>query len=98
MYRLAYHDTRLSAGDVLDALNSSQRRELLRSLIDESPQTGTEVTAPDAGGHLRMRHCHLPKLAQYSLIVTDEERNEIAVGPNIDDVQPMLEHLAAFDS
>lgn len=94
---MAYQDTRLSAGDVLDALNSPQRRELLRSLQEESPRAWPEVTDPNTGSELQMKHCHLPKLANYSIIEMDAESDEIAVGPNIEDVRPMLELLTEYD-
>lgn len=94
---MAYNETRLSAGDVLDALNSRQRRELLRSLIAESPQTGAAITARVTGNAVRMRHCDLPKLVNYSLVEADSEHDEIALGPNIEDVRPMLELLSKHD-
>lgn len=93
-----YQDSQLSVGDMLDALNSPQRRELLVSVMNDSPVARPGTDPQNRGQTLKMHHCHLPKLAKYSLIEEDEEGNKITAGPNFGAVQPMLEFLSEHET
>lgn len=92
-----YQNSQLSVGDILDALNSPQRREVLLSVMNDSPVARPETDSQDRRRALRMNHCHLPKLAKYSLIEESDEGDQIRAGPNLGAVQPMLEFLSEYE-
>ncbi len=90
----------ISVDDALDALAHVQRRKLLVALLDHNPQDDSPVViAPhetDAEAMMRimkMDHVHLPKLVDYGFIEWDRDKNEVAKGPNFDEIRPMLELL-----
>lgn len=84
------------------ALASKQRRRLLLALLDESPQSDTDLRLPDdvqvdAGKRdvleLEYYHVHLPLLEQMGFIEWDQEDQRIERGPNYDEIAPLLELL-----
>lgn len=84
--------------DMVDALADIRRRKLLVALLEHNPQdepgvVGEEGEVEAAKKLLEMRHVHLPKLADYGLVIWDEEAHEVAKGPNFDEVRPLLELL-----
>jgi len=84
--------TQLSVDDVLAALSNVQRRELLDSLLADSPPDGaTNGVAVDVD--VSMHHVHLPKLVDYGLVEYDEETNRVTRGPNFEDAAEVLELL-----
>ncbi|SDJ41762.1 hypothetical protein SAMN05216226_103108 [Halovenus aranensis] len=88
--------------DALDALAHVQRRKLLLGLLDHNPQDDSpdlSVEHTDAVKRLvEMEHVHLPKLAEYGFITWDREQNEVAKGPEFDDIRPLIELIADNES
>lgn len=87
--------------DALDALAHNQRRTFLFALLDHSPQDDFPVklaTFDDEGETLEhlteMHHVHLPKLADYGFIDWNPQTHEVAKGPKLDEIKPLLELLA----
>jgi hypothetical protein len=90
--------------EMLDALADVQRRKLLVALLEHNPQGDAPAAVAGSRGEsdalerlVRMDHVHLPKLAEYGFIDWDQEANEVAKGPNFDEIRPLLELLADHD-
>ncbi|NIB97999.1 hypothetical protein G9C83_00010 [Halobacterium sp. R2-5] len=82
----------MSVDDVLAALSNVQRRELLDSLLADSPPDGaTNGVAVDVD--VSMHHVHLPKLVDYGLVEWDEETDRVTRGANFEDAAEILELL-----
>lgn len=89
-----------SFDNLIDALANIQRRKLLISLLEHNPQDDTPIVIADSDNErdslerlIPMYHVHLPKLAEYGLIVWDEESHEVTKGPNFDEIRPLLKLL-----
>lgn len=80
----------------LEMVSDSQRRELLLSLQDRSPQdTGVHsgsVSMADGGrkSQVEMHHRHLPKLEEAGLVTWNRDAGRVSRGPAFDDVRPLL--------
>jgi hypothetical protein len=86
--------------EALDALSHVQRRKLLVALLDHNPQNDSPELNLDSAEHsdtverlIEMEHVHLPKLVEYGFIEWDREANEVAKGPQFDEIRPLLELL-----
>jgi len=92
----------ISSNDILDALANVQRRTLLVRLLDHNPQDDTPVVVADSERDrdaidrlVSMQHVHLPKLEEYGFIEWDQNSHEVRTGPNFEEIQPVLQLLAA---
>lgn len=90
--------------ECLDALAHVQRRKLLRALLDHNPQDDDSVKLDTDESDeeelerlVGMKHVHLPKLDDYGFIDWNRNSNEVAKGPNFDEIRPLLEMLAAHE-
>jgi len=83
----------------LEVVASGQRRELLCSLLERSPQDDGTGRVPTRGEEKRrlteMVHCHLPKLASTALVTWDRDTGRVSRGPKFDDIRPLLALLEA---
>lgn len=84
--------------DKMDAIGDAQRRDLLISLLQDSSVDSPVAVAPGDDAEtrrrrLRMKHVHLPKLADYGFIDWDRNTDEITKGRNFDEIRPLLETL-----
>lgn len=84
---------------VFEALASEQRRRILFALLDEPLEVdGGSLTGerelPDTV-LLERRHIHLPKLADYGFVRWRPEKNVVEKGPQFEEIDPVLESLAA---
>ncbi|NIC00893.1 transcriptional regulator [Halobacterium sp. R2-5] len=84
----------MSIDDVLAALSNVQRRQLLESLIADSPPDNAAKSGVVVDDDIAMHHGHLPKLADYGLVTWDKDTNRVTKGPNFEDAKPALESLA----
>lgn len=88
-----------SSEDKMDAIGDAQRRDLLISLLQEDPPLDSPVAvapgddAETRRRRLRMKHVHLPKLADYGFIDWDRNTDEITKGQNFDEIRHLLEIL-----
>lgn len=87
----------LAIDDLLTALSNPQRRELLDSLIADSPPDDAEPPGVTVADEMEMYHIHLPKLADYGLINWDRDTNRVTRGPNFEAAAALLEFLANND-
>ncbi|MFD1644529.1 helix-turn-helix domain-containing protein [Haloarchaeobius litoreus] len=84
----------------LESLAAEDRRRLLDELVERDGRSAVQLpddlaTAgeDEAAMHLRMRHIHLPKLAEAGFVDWDRERHTVRPGPCFDDVEPLLRLL-----
>lgn len=70
---------------MLDALDHSLRRRLLRELLIHNPQdaesigaTPNELAGEELGWLIEMPYVHLPKLERYGFIVWDRGTKEVS--------------------
>jgi len=89
--------TQLSVDDVLAALSNVQRRQLLESLIADSPPDTATRASVTVDSDISMHHIHLPKLADYGLVNWDKGTGRVTKGPNFEDAKEVLEFLAEHD-
>jgi hypothetical protein len=89
-----------SFDDVMDALATVHRRELLVSLVmqrsQDEPSVFDVLSYSEAFADVsftEMYHVHLPKLAEYGFIEWNRDTHEVTKGPNFDDISPLLELL-----
>ncbi len=91
-----------STDEVLDVLRNPYRRRLLVALLDENPLGAedpkllpdvTMTDGDDHGLHIKIRHVHLPKLADVGYVDWDQESHSVTRGPKFDEVRPLLELL-----
>ena len=84
-----------------EALANSYRRQLLLALFDANPQDDDdfdpldllaegETTDDLATTRLKLKHSHLPKLADMGFIEWDYELGELSKGPNWKEIAPLL--------
>ncbi|NIC00982.1 hypothetical protein [Halobacterium sp. R2-5] len=89
----------ISVDDVLAVLSHSNRRELLASLIADSPPDEATFSVIDVdGADSAMHHLHLPKMADYGLIVWEKDADTITKGPNFEMTESVLDSLAEHDA
>ncbi|MHC3436742.1 DUF7344 domain-containing protein [Natrialbaceae archaeon A-gly3] len=92
--------------DVFDLLADSRRRHTLtvlartESAVDESTLAShVRELEPSAESlrdlHLELRHCHLPKLADYGVLEYDHEEGIVDRGPAFEET---LSHARKVDS
>jgi hypothetical protein len=89
-------------GQLYVALANRERRQLLFSLLEESPQTESPVdfdSPPDGikGGEpsgIAYQHAHLPKLDDYGFIEWTPSVSCVEKGARFDEIEPVLEVLA----
>ncbi|MFD1647637.1 DUF7344 domain-containing protein [Haloarchaeobius litoreus] len=88
---------------MLDALANRYRRRVLVALLDHNPQDDDDPQVPDDVRledegleqlMIQMRHVHLPKLAESGFIEWDQETNTIRMGPQFEEIRPLLELMA----
>lgn len=86
--------------DMLRALADSERRKLLRNLMDQDPHDSTSVSIIDSDNNadavrqiVAMRHTHLPLLESYGFINWDRDHFDVMKGPNFDQVEYLLEMM-----
>ncbi|NIC00997.1 transcriptional regulator [Halobacterium sp. R2-5] len=87
----------LSIDDLLAALSNVQRRQLLESLLTDSPPDDPAYVIVDADTNLAMYHIHLPKLVEYGLINWDEDTNRVTKGPEFEAAADLLSQLTNHD-
>ena len=86
---------------VFEALADQYRRQLLLALYESNPQDDRDLDPLDlleAGktvddldvDRLRLRHVHLPKLADMGFIEWDQESGKLSKGPNWAEIAPLL--------
>jgi hypothetical protein len=90
----------VSFDDIVDALANIQRRMVLVRLLRNNPHGDRKITVTDSSSGeatverpVAMHHTHLPRLVDHGFITWDEEANEVARGPNFDEIRPVLELL-----
>ena len=83
--------------DLLTALSNVQRRELLDSLIADTPPDAAETPGITVQGDTAMHHVHLPKLADSELVDWNRETNRVTRGPNFEAAAAVLGCLADID-
>lgn len=79
--------------EIVDALSSSYRRELLLELHEQNPLYVPPSPAADElpmERKVRLYHVHLPKLAATGIIDWDRERGIVTEGSHFDEVSPVL--------
>jgi hypothetical protein len=83
-----------------DVLGHAYRRRVLHlvdehSAAGESPLSVDDVVRriDDEGVALRLRHTHLPKLADIGYVEWDETSGTIRAGPVFDEIEPLVELL-----
>lgn len=84
--------------DILDALSSRYRRQLLVGLLAHNPQDERDVDPLDSfeddteadAAEVQLIHRHLPKLADMGFIEWDREAGDISRGPRWEDIAPVL--------
>lgn len=78
----------------LTALADERRRELLRSLLTESPRRVDVRPEESLERALSLYHVHLPRLERSGLVRWDDETHRVSRGPEYREVEPLLEFLA----
>ena len=85
---------------LLDALSNIQRRSLLVALLEHNHQDDWPIVIVDDDNEkdeitelIRMKHIHLPKLAEYGFIAWDRTNNEVSKGPAFEEIRPFVELL-----
>lgn len=91
---------RASVDTMLEVLSHVQRRKLLLALLEENSQgvlsgdmVGSDSCGPALDESVRMKHAHLPKLAEYGFIEWHRETNEVRKGEQFEEIRPLLELL-----
>lgn len=84
----------------IEALRHVERRRLLLSLLNDSPGGDPTVVldqldtdAADDALRVSMHHNHLPKLVDLGFVAADSRQNVVTVGPEFDEIRPLLELL-----
>ncbi|MDF9747608.1 hypothetical protein [Natrinema salsiterrestre] len=82
---------------MFDALADGQRRRLLFTLIEDTPQTDLPIEhdSPPDTSKIEYQHCHLPKLDEYGFINWQQSINAVEQGPRFEEIKPLLEILSA---
>lgn len=92
--------TQTSMDTVLDILANKYRRRLLFALLEHNPQEDDDIQIPSdihienedlKGLKIEMVHVHLPKLEEASFIMWDREVHEVRVGPQFEEIRPLLQ-------
>lgn len=90
----------LSFDEIVDAIGSIHRRELLVALAEsDSREAGWMYADEHPNGvhptdhRLLMEHIHLPKLEQYGLIAWNREDSSVRQGPTFTQVNSLLTTL-----
>lgn len=87
----------------LRILADANRRQILTSLLEESPRS-VSVVRSDGGEEGRdgekrqrqrveLRHVHLPKLEDGGLVGWNQESNVVTKGPEFGEIEPLLKLL-----
>ncbi|MFC6973877.1 transcriptional regulator [Halomicroarcula sp. GCM10025709] len=96
---------RLAGDHVFEALANPYRRRLLFALFDQNLQSdehlhpltllsdGEGSDDPEAV-HVKLDHCHLPKLAGMGVIEWDREAGAVSKGPEWGEIAPLLQLLS----
>ncbi|GAA0551726.1 transcriptional regulator [Halorubrum ejinorense] len=92
---------RVPVDEALDALNHSQRREVLMKLLTRDSQESLPVVFADSKGSadeldraVTADYAHLSKLAEYGFISWNRDTQEVTQGSNFGDIDPLLQLLA----
>lgn len=92
-----------SFDDMLHALGSRKRRQVLVNLMEENSRTATKrVDELDVDGEseqslVRLHHVDLPKLDESDYIAWDRETGRIARGLHFEEIRPFLELLVRHE-
>lgn len=87
-----------------EMIADDQRRALLVSLLERSPQddgaSDGSVSMGEDGREcaVSMVHVHLPKLAAADYVTWDREVGRIARGPEFEAIEPLLELLVDHEN
>lgn len=91
------------------ALSNPYRRQLLVGLTEHNPQAvedyvdvehalaSTNVVLSAETVYIELIHNHLPKLEKYGYIRRNESTGEISVGPNWEEIEPLLRLLQTHE-
>lgn len=97
-------ETSASFDDMVITLADIRRRKLLLELLERDPGGDSPVAVADTGREtdaaerrMQMRHVHLPKLADRGFVTWNERTHEATRGPKFDEIEPLLELLAAHE-
>jgi hypothetical protein len=84
----------------LDALRCSERRQLLRRVLQasENGENPVEMSriVPDSAGQdhrVAMHHVHLPKLEELGYVSVEGDHERVGRGPAFDRIKPLLRFL-----
>lgn len=84
----------------LQSLAAADRRRLLAELVARDTRSAVQLpddlaTAVDdeRAMLLRMRHIHLPKLANHGFVDWDRKQHVVWPGPRFDEVEPLVRLL-----
>ena len=84
----------------LEALRSSERRQLLRRIRQASENGENPIDlsqiVPDSAGQdhrVALHHVHLPKLEELGYVSVEGDRERVGRGPAFDRIEPLLRFL-----
>lgn len=89
--------------EMLDALGSRPRRQLLLHLAERNPRNETEQVdeldfyEDEAAFVTRLHHTELPKLDEMGYISWDRETGEIVTGPEFPEICPLVRLMAVHE-
>lgn len=75
------------------ALADEHRREILQTLLTESPRRLHASTSDAPERAIALHHTHLPHLEDVGLIEWETETDMIRRGPEFGNLEPLLEFL-----
>ncbi|SIR98526.1 hypothetical protein SAMN05421858_4986 [Haladaptatus litoreus] len=86
--------------DKFSVLASSERRQLLHALTEDSAPDTVAVsptTVATNGGDrehaITLHHVHLPRLEDHGLITWDQKTDTVTKGPQFAEIEPLLTDL-----
>lgn len=84
---------------MLEALQSRRRRQLLVNLVEKNPRDETkqvkelDVTGDEEEFLVTLRHVDLPKLEERGFIEWNRQTGEIVKGPQFGEIQPLVKMM-----